>query len=719
MEETALPPAAPASAALGLASAARTSGASKGRQRGYRASRGAPLLLFAGLAAALWAQQVVVAGASGEVASLGFGVAIALFMAGLARLTDSGLLTTSGATGSPPESHAPDPVLARGLGLAWWPALGALALGVITFLACGDNRFTAFNLTTWVGSVVLGLAACWQPQPWARVRRLGLRGAFSVPSGGAAGGASGVPLTGMALAAVVLLGAFLLYFRLDDVPREMTSDHAEKLLDVQDVLDGRHRIFFPRNTGREAFQFYWIALMTPLAGVSYLTMKLGTALLACFTLPVTFLFARVFFGTQLALLATALLAISRWHLQVARVGLRFPFPPLFGAATFYFLLRALRDRRRSDFALCGLALGIAQHTYTALRLAPLGVLGCIAVALAVGVWRREPAARARRLLVDTGLLFAIAGLAFVPLARYALDEPGTFLYRGASRIVSDSLDAPAPNLLPIFLDNVRRAFLMFNWRGDVVWVNNIPGERLLDPVSGALFVLGCAYALYRVVRYREVPYVYLFVLLATGILPSTLSLAYPGEVPSTVRSGMAIPVVMVFVALPILLLVRRVRAWVGGLAGQITATIALGLLLSVIFSINFDQYFRIYARQHNVASQHTTHVARAVNDFLATGGRREDVHLMSWSHWIDARLVAIQTGDVRWQPGLASVAEVRRHDGGPRARLYIVHPDDNVSLEAFGRWYPQAVQHVVTLEELDGRPWFATVLVPPGVVASG
>ncbi|NBQ62445.1 MAG: hypothetical protein EBU40_09215 [Proteobacteria bacterium] len=79
----------------------------------------------------------------------------------------------------------------------------------------------------------------------------------------------------MALIVISLLvaGALVLTWRVAEVPREMTSDHAEKLLDVQDVLDGQYRIFFPRNTGREAMQFYLIALMTPLAGVSYLTMR--------------------------------------------------------------------------------------------------------------------------------------------------------------------------------------------------------------------------------------------------------------------------------------------------------------------------------------------------------------------------------------------------------------------------------------------------------------
>ncbi|MGH2366567.1 MAG: glycosyltransferase family 39 protein [Chloroflexota bacterium] len=528
-----------------------------------------------------------------------------------------------------------------------------------------------------------------------------------------------VPWTGVALAAILVFGVGMLYYRLADVPREMTSDHAEKLLDVRDVLDGQHRIFFPRNTGREAMQFYLIAVMTPLAGLSYLTMKLGTALVAAFTLPFTFLLTRVFFGTGLALLATAILAMTRWLWQVARVGLRFPFPPAFGAAIIYFLLKAIRDRRRNDFLLCGLALGLAQHTYTSLRLAPLAVVACIGIALLVDVWRREPPGRVHRLIGDSVLLFAISGLVFMPLARYAVDDPDSFLFRGMTRLASDNLSEPPPNLLAVFLGNVKNAFLMFNWRGDVVWVNTIPGERMLDPISGALFVLGSVYALYRIVRHRELPYVYLFVLLFVGLLPSIMSLAYPGENPSTVRSGMAIPVVVVFVALPAMLLARRLGAWIGGREGQVAAGLALAALLIAVFRINFDQYFRIYPRQHAMASQHTAEVARVVNGFIAMGGRREDVYILPGAHWFDTRLVAIQAGNIRWQPLLPNVEDARKQDGVPRERLYLVHPDDTASLDKLARWYPAAIRHVHTLEDTGGRPWFVTVQVPPGATAAG
>jgi hypothetical protein len=321
-----------------------------------------------------------------------------------------------------------------------------------------------------------------------------------------------------------------------------------------------------------------------------------------------------------------------------------------------------------------------------------------------------------RLILDTLLLGAIALLAAMPLVRYAVDEPESFLFRGATRIASDSLTAVPTNLLATFLGNVRNALLMFNWRGDAVWVNTIPGQPFLDSLSGALFVLGVAYAVYRLLRWRELPYLYLFVLMFIGFMPSLLSLAYPGENPSTVRMGMAIPLTAILVALPVALLARRVAGLVGGRHGTAAAGIVLGTVLLPVLMTNADQYFRVYARQHSRSSQHSAEVARAVNGFLALGGRREDVYILPGANWFDTRLVAIQTGDIRWNPLLPNVDGARRADGVPRPRLYVVHPDDRQSLALLQQWYPDATTWAHVVPDSDGRPFFVTVLVPPGAV---
>ena len=729
------------------------------RSRSY-ATVATPLLL-AGFAVALVTQYAIFAGAKASAAAMGYVVAVLVFLSGLLVTSDTGVLTWPGPLARRPK-HAPGqtgprtppaapgavtrapatgpagapvapPLTTPGGTVAARPVaagrparvsqvsgtllLTAIGLGAVTFLASGGNQFHLLNTTTWVVSVACALSACWERSATSHTP-LGhrLRRATRVSAWPPAVTLR-VAWTGVALALILAVGLFLLYFRIYDVPRDMTSDHAEKLLDVRDVLDGQHHIFFPRNTGREAFQFYWIAIMTPLTGISYLTMKLGTALLEFFALPFTFLLARVFFPTPLALLSTGVMAITRWHLQVARVGLRFPFPPLFGAATFYFLLKAIRDRRRNDFLLCGVMLGIGQHTYTALRVAPLAVVGCLAIALVVDVWQRRPVARVHALVRESALLGLVAILAFMPLGRYAFDQPSMFLFRGVTRIAGDSGGAPPPHVLGVFLDNVKNAFLFFNWHGDLVWTNTIPEIPMLDPVSGALFVLGCAYGLFRLIRHRELPFLYLFVLLFVGMLPSILSLAFPVENPSTVRMGMALPITVILIATPLYLLVRRLAGWVGGRAGLATGAIALAAALLLIFQDNFHKYYFVYAAQHAQSSQHTSAVGRAVNGFLALGGQRQDVHIFPGAYWIDSRLVAIEAGDIRWDPLVRSLADVRAQDGVDRPRLLIVKPDDHATLDTLGKWYPTAIEQEHALAETKNQPWFVTVLLPPGVRA--
>ncbi len=88
-----------------------------------------------------------------------------------------------------------------------------------------------------------------------------------------------------------MLVFFFRFYQTATVPPEPFSDHAEKILDVYDVSQGQTHIFFLRNTGREAIQMYWTLLISWVfgTGLSYLSLKLGTAILGFLTLPFIYL----------------------------------------------------------------------------------------------------------------------------------------------------------------------------------------------------------------------------------------------------------------------------------------------------------------------------------------------------------------------------------------------------------------------------------------------
>jgi hypothetical protein len=276
--------------------------------------------------------------------------------------------------------------------------------------------------------------------------------------------------------------------------------------------------------------------------------------------------------------------------------------------------------------------------------------------------------------------------------------------------------------MAIFGSNVVAALLFFNWTGDAVWVNTIPRIPILDPVSGGLLVIGSAWCAYRLMVHREARYGYLAVLFLAGMLPSIMSIAYPGENPSTVRMGAVIPLVAVVTATGLVVATRRLALWLGidsdpsaatrnGFSVIVTGAFACGLVVWA-WTINARAYFVDYPMQHAASSQHASRFGDMVRGFVASGGRREDVHILPGPHWVDWRLLAAETGDIRWRPITESVADLPSHDSATGRRLYLVHPDDRPSIEQLRRWYPTATVVSPGFPETGGSPLFVGFDIP-------
>ncbi len=115
----------------------------------------------------------------------------------------------------------------------------SLPLALAAFLTLGGNRFTMLNVTLWVLAILFTTLAFWQGEYpfkgwWSWIKaHLHLPWKLSIST-----------WTLLVLATAVLVIFFRTY-RVDQVPPEMVSDHAEKLLDVWDVMHGQTSIFFP------------------------------------------------------------------------------------------------------------------------------------------------------------------------------------------------------------------------------------------------------------------------------------------------------------------------------------------------------------------------------------------------------------------------------------------------------------------------------------------
>ncbi len=284
-----------------------------------------------------------------------------------------------------------------------------------------DVVFTTGGAAAWIASIIL-----WVIILAVDVRTLPERwDAFDAPAALRRLAARLRPTwTGLALLAIMAVGALFRLHALDSTPPEMTSDHIEKLLDALRISEGYYGVFFPNNGGREAFQMYAVAAIADWfgAGFSFRALKLATAIEGLITLPALWWMARQVIGSAterdrqlgnwVGLVMAGLVAVSTWHVMLSRLGLRIVLTPLTTALAIGFLARAMRGNRMRDYVALGLVLGAGVYFYQANRMLPVVVLIGTGLALLRGV--RTPRDFARR----AGEVLGFAALAASPLLVY-------------------------------------------------------------------------------------------------------------------------------------------------------------------------------------------------------------------------------------------------------------------------------------------------------------
>jgi hypothetical protein len=584
-------------------------------------------------------------------------------------------------------------------------AVGGL-LSLLTFLLSGENTFQLPTVVGWVASVACLMIGFWDGESGLRGVRDRTLDWFRRPD-------LHLSLDTWALALWLSLGvaAVFRFYQLDQMPLDMWSDHAEKLLDVMDVLGGSSSIFFLRNTGREPLQFYLAAATVRLlgTGLTFLTLKLGTAFIGWLTLPFLYLFARQYGGRRVAVAALILAGIAFWPNVMARTGLRFVFFPFFTAPALFLLVRGLREQRRNDFLLAGLCTGLALYGYSPARALPFVLTAGVLVYLA------HPVARGRRMQVVFWLLTAgvIALAVFVPLAHAGLTYPDQFLSRALTRITSAERPLPGPPLA-LLLGNLWNALKMFNWNSGEIWVVTIPRMPLLDIVSGALFLIGVAIVVVRYALTRAWADLFLLVSIPLLMAPSIMSLAFPEENPAPNRAGGALIPVFTLAGIALVSVISGLRAAWARRTGMVLA-IATGTLLLVLAGVgNYRMLFGEYAEGYRLRSWNTKDAGEVIRGFADSVGTTATAHVIPYPHWLDTRLVGFQAGTPGVDYALPPDA-IESLTGELGAQLFLVNSLDIETMTRLRQIFPDGVAQVF-LSGIEGRDFLIYFVPPRGMV---
>ena len=186
--------------------------------------------------------------------------------------------------------------------------------------------------------------------------------------------------------ALVLILAAAVWFQFHDlagVPSNPISDHAEEMLDMRDLMEGRHGVFFWRNLGNGPLHFYWVAFLVKGLGLplNYLTLKTATAVCGLLVAPALFLLGRELGGVWLGVAAAGFGAWSKWSVALARQGVEYIYPIPLTALVLWAVLRYQRRGDRGSVLAAGAAIGIGLSTYLSFRIVPLLVPLAFGVAL--------------------------------------------------------------------------------------------------------------------------------------------------------------------------------------------------------------------------------------------------------------------------------------------------------------------------------------------------
>ncbi|MCL4499494.1 MAG: PA14 domain-containing protein, partial [Chloroflexi bacterium] len=480
------------------------------------------------------------------------------------------------------DSHWRRPIFKAVGRRGWIVGVGAVCANLVALVLFGRDVQVNLAWVFYLGSMILVAVAAYYLDP-PEQRSLAFR-------------RSRVELIGLAV--VMLVGIFFRTYRINSYPAGLWFDEAQQgLASLKILSDPSYRpIWLGGISPDPAMRMYWQALFFVLFGASKLSLRLIPVLGGTLGVFGAYLLARELYGWRTGLIAGFLTGVFTWNVNFSRLDLSGIWAVTFDAYAAYFLIKGLRQRRYLDFALAGVSLGLGVNSYYTSYLFTVVIALLLLYRLAT---ERAPFLRGALAGV---FVFAVALVITVaPLAEFALLHPTEYSAR-LNQVSMLQQVREQHSLVPLE-DSLRKHLLMFNYQGDANGRHNLSGWPELDPISGALFVLGLVICL---VSARRWNYLFPVVALLTILCGGIFSVGF--EAPQSVRTVDNSLISAIIAAIPVGFLwtrladlnLGRLTVPVGhwGVTTFSTGALATMVLLGWIGGLNFQRYFVLQAQDN-------------------------------------------------------------------------------------------------------------------------
>jgi len=632
-----------------------------------------PTLALAAFGLAMVAQFYLLKLRSLKDAALLFSAALLLFFiliwrAGLSDRFREPAQTFARRTWSMIEMHS-----TRGVFIVLAFLLDLTAVRMLRAKPTNATRWDVFAI--WVGAIVLFLAATLQFNLSgfrSRLRTLNLSsfrehwGMISL------------------LIALTALAFALRYVALGRIPDIIDGDEGDLGQFAIRAMRGDMKDMFGTIYGYGTLYFFIIAVPLKIFGINSFGLRFMSALAGSLTVPVLFLLGRRLFDARVGFIAAALLAVSHYHLHFSRI---IPsgnaLDALFATTILYLFYRGLEDRDTNSLLLSAIIVGVSQYFFVGSRLIGVIIIGYVGMLF---LFRRQIIMdNLGRLILFALLVLLVSG----PMIRWALDRTDDYMARmNQTGIIqtgwlSHQAEATGRSVLLVLADQVRKAFLVFNYYPVTGFYNaTIP---VLDLVSGGVFILGLVYSLLNILDRR---YFMLNIWFWSGVVIG-------GALVMNTEGG-AYRILVVFPAVALLTAIGFSKLVEFGSRGiedqrQVVLMFSTAFLVLVAF-FNLRYYFFQYAPQCRYGDPNTA-IAAVMGEYLAEVKPQYEAYFLGppgTNIWAYHNLTFLSNGQevVNLEQPLQSASDA---PGGIQPKVFFVRPQRARDLQLVRERYPDGV----------------------------
>jgi len=474
--------------------------------------------------------------------------------------------------------------------------------------------------------------------------------------------------------AILAVAAFLRTFRLDQIPFGLWFDEANYGLEALRILhEPGYLPAYIESTQLPAHFIYLIAFFIRIFGTTAFAIRIVSILFGLATVAAALLAGSELFNRRIGLVLAFFLAVSRWDINWSRIGMHGVTVPFFELLTVGFILRALRRQRMIDYALAGLSMGLGLCFYFSFRIFPL-VIGLFLLVLWLN--RHDLMRSSWRGLVVVGLGALIAS---VPVTQLLVTQPDAFW--GRMNKVSIFSGKTAAEGWQAASETTLDHLLMFNYKGDRNGRHNLPGEPMLDPITGGLLILGTGLSLWRI---RKPGSFLLIVWLLLMLAPGIFSLDF--ESPQSYRAIGSLPAAYFLAAVPIDALWRM---WDQSAEKRRSTGFILALLVVLIGAgyINYHIYFDLQANDNDSWGEFST-AETIIGKTMAKLGPQMDYYVSVFYY---------DTPTIHYlAPGVTEYHDLETYDSlpipsdGKKAMVFFVDADREPFFQQAKQYYPNA-----------------------------